>query len=144
VTFDMSAQQLTGEGSDTFTGIDILQGTAERHLRRRSQDARHRLRRRISRQRHTDLRSAAEGQTVYVGPNRPVSALWAQNIARVIGSPYRDRLSVYSGSGTITLGGGRGNHRLVGGPGDDRILGNGGADTCSGGSGSGRITGCEA
>jgi hypothetical protein len=85
-----------------------------------------------------DLSGAAEGQTVYVGPNTPVSALWAQNIARVIGSPYRDRLSVYSGSGAVTFGGGRGNNRLVGGPGDntlnggadDRILGKGGTDTC--------------
>lgn len=155
VAFDLTAQTAIGEGSDTFTGIEGLEGDlgddsfsgdpiVHGFIRIDGGGGSDVL----------DLRTAAEGQTVYLSGAyvSPPAALWAVRVPRIIGSPMRDRFFYYSGDVPAHFVGGKGNDRLVGGSlddtlnggaGDDRILGKGGTDTCNGGPGANTITGCE-
>jgi Ca2+-binding RTX toxin-like protein len=80
----------------------------------------------------------------------------AQDIRRVIGSPFRDRIVVGEVNGKELRGhffGLGGNDRLVGGShqdvldggaGNDRLNGGDGRDTCVGGPGTDSISNCEA
>lgn len=155
VAFDLAAQTAIGEGSDTFNGIEGLEGdlgndsfvgdpTVHGITRIDGGGGSDVL----------DLRTAAEGQTVYLSGAyvTPPGALWAVRVPRVIGSPMRDRFFFYAGDVPAHFIGGKGSDRLVGGPlddtlnggaGDDRILGKLGTDTCNGGPGVNTITGCE-
>jgi len=160
VTFDMTALRATGEGTDAFTGIQVLQGSSQADSFIGDP--------RSVADRYTiievdgnggndvlDLRGASSGQTVYLSSatDYPPGALWAVRIARVIGSPYRDHLMFFAGNQRARFFGARGNDRLVGGelddtihggPGDDRISGGTGTDVCRGGPGLDDISGCEA
>jgi Ca2+-binding RTX toxin-like protein len=156
VAFDLDAGTATGEGTDTYTGIESLEGDlgndtftgdpmADGLIRIDGGGGDDLL----------DLRPAAQGQTVYLSTASvpPPAALWGIRVPRVMGSPYRDRLYFYDGSIAARFAGRGGNDRIVGGPlddtlrggaGADRILGNRGFDTCDGGPGTDTITGCEA
>jgi Ca2+-binding RTX toxin-like protein len=155
VAFDLTAQTAIGEGSDTFIGIEGLEGdlgndsfvgdpTVHGFIRIDGGGGSDVL----------DLRTAAEGQTVYLSGAyiTPPAALWAVRVPRIIGSPLRDRFFFYAGDVPAHFLGGKGSDRLVGGPlddklnggaGNDRILGKVGTDTCNGGPGMNTITGCE-
>jgi Ca2+-binding RTX toxin-like protein len=153
VTFDMTNQQATGEGTDTFAGVDVLVGSAGDDTFIGDPEAHDIVNIEGGGGRDTlDLSAAATGQSVYLSNSYPPAWLWAADISRVIGSPYRDRFFFSAGGVPAHFAGREGNDRLQGGPlddtlkggpGDDRILGKGGTDTCVGGPGSDTITGCE-
>jgi Ca2+-binding RTX toxin-like protein len=153
VTFDMSAQTMTGEGLDHFSHIEGLQGSPQADtFTGDPSDAGILSVEGYGGNDVLDFSHVANGQTVYLGPDMPTSALWAIGIADVIGSPFRDRFVFTSGGVPAHFEGGRGNDRLVGGPlddtlsggpGADRIIGKAGTDTCDGGTGADTITGCE-
>ena len=157
VTFDMTAKTASGEGTDTFDAVDILQGSPTNDsfvgdpelagvLILDGYGGKDLL----------DLRTAESGQTIYTsdiayGPG----AVVAVGIPHIIGSPFRDRVSVYQtpavggsvrfsgmGGNDLLIGGPRPD-RLDGGPGDDRLNGKGGVDTCSGGPGADTLLNCE-
>jgi Ca2+-binding RTX toxin-like protein len=157
VTFDMTAETTSGEGTDTFDGIEILQGSpndddfvGDPELAgvivldgSGGQDV-------------LDLRGAESGQTVYTSTvayaPSPVAAI---GIQRIIGSPFRDKIIVYqtpADGGGVHFSGGGANDRLTGGPrrdllegdgGDDIIDGKGAVDTCRGGRGTDTLLHCE-
>jgi Ca2+-binding RTX toxin-like protein len=158
VTFDMTAGTSTGEGTDTFQGIEALQGSPTNDLftgdpemgGETALDG-------YGGNDLLDLRTAQSGQTVYTSSTAyGSSAVVTFGIYHVIGSPFRDRISVYQspavggsvhftglGGNDVLIGGPR-RDRLDGGPGDDRLNGKGGVDTCSGGSGMDTLLHCEA
>jgi Ca2+-binding RTX toxin-like protein len=153
VTFDMGTQTATGEGTDTFSHIEGLQGSPQADtfkgdptdwgiLSVEGNGGNDVL----------DFTHVSNGQTVYLGPDAPVAPLWAIGITDIIGSPFRDHFFFGSGSVPAHFEGGNGNDRLVGGPlndtlsggrGADRIVGKAGTDFCDGGTGADTITGCE-
>jgi Ca2+-binding RTX toxin-like protein len=155
VAFDMTAQTASGEGSDTFTDIEGLDGDLGDDTFRGDPTLHGFIR--IDGGGGNDvlnLRTASSGQTVYLSAPlvTPPAVLWVARVPRIIGSPYRDRFFFFAGDVPAHFAGGRGNDRLVGGPlddtlmggaGNDRILGKGGTDTCDGGSSTNTITGCE-
>jgi Ca2+-binding RTX toxin-like protein len=154
VVFDIDAGTLTGEGSDTFKHIEMLQGSHGDDTF--TGDPTYAPIVQVDGYGGHDVldfsHGVANGQTVFLGPDTPTSALWAFGIAEVIGSPFRDRFVFTSGDVPASFDGGRGNDRLVGGPlddtligdrGADRVIGKGGADTCPDGPGADTVTGCE-
>jgi Ca2+-binding RTX toxin-like protein len=153
VTFNMTTQTVTGEGSDTFTHIEGLQGSPQGDtFTGDPTDAGIIQVDGYGGSDVLDFRHVSNGQTVYLGPSTPVGALWAIGITDVIGSPFRDRFFFGSGDVPAHFEGGNGNDRLVGGPlndtliggrGADRIIGKAGTDSCDGGTGADTITGCE-
>lgn len=159
VTFDMTAKTASGEGADTFDAVEVLQGSPNDDVFIGDAElggvlpldgfgGRNLL----------DLRAAKSGQTIYTSD----SSWWGPGplivvaIPRIIGSPFRDRISVYltpADGGSVHFSGMGGNDVLIGGPrrdrleggaGDDRLNGKGGLDTCSGGPGSDTLLNCKA
>jgi hypothetical protein len=153
VTFNMGTETLTGEGTDTFTRIEGLQGSPQGDtFAGDPTDAGIIQVDGFGGNDVLDFTHVSNGQRVYLGPDVPVAALWAIGITDIIGSPFRDHFSFDSGSVPAHFEGGNGNDRLVGGPlddnlsggrGADRIVGKGGTDVCDGGTGADTITGCE-
>lgn len=157
VTFDMTAGTATGEGGDTFHGVEILQGSPTNDIFSGDPE----LSAVLILDGYggadvLDLRAAVSGQTVYTsdimyGPG----AVVAVGIPHIIGTPFRDKISVYQTpavGGSVRFSGMRGNDVLVGGPrrdrlegggGDDRLNGKGGIDSCSGGPGIDTLLSCE-
>lgn len=154
ITFDLTDATVTGEGTDTYTDVELLQGSPQND--------------RFEGDPHVDgiiqidgygghdvldLSTANWPQSVYLGPDTPPNWLWAMGIAVVIGSDENDRLVFASGDVRAHFRGGRGDDTLIGGPlddvltggpGNDTLRGKGGVDTCSGGPGSDTVLSCEA
>ena len=158
VTFDMTAKTATGEGTDTFDGVEVLQGSPNDDVFTGDPEVGGViLLDGLGGRNLLDLRSAQAGQRIYTSDSTWVyGSLTVVGIPRIIGSPFRDRISVYQspavgggvhfsgmGGNDVLLGGPR-RDRLEGGPGDDRLNGKGGLDTCSGGPGSDTLLNCEA
>lgn len=157
VTFDMTAGTSTGEGTDTFQGIEALQGSPTNDVFSGDPE----VGGEIALDGYggndlLDLRAAKSGQTVYTSDTAyGSSAVVTFGISRVIGSPFRDKISVYQTpavGGSVRFSGMGGNDVLVGGPrrdrlegggGDDRLNGKGGIDSCSGGPGTDALLSCE-
>jgi Ca2+-binding RTX toxin-like protein len=158
VTFDLTSKTANGEGADTFDGIEVLQGSPNDDVF--AGDPELALLVAIDGfggKDLLDLRTAQSGQTVYTsdvsyGPTGVV----LYKILHIIGSPFRDKISVYQTpaiGGSVHFSGMGGNDVLVGGPrrdrlegggGDDRLNGKGGVDTCLGGPGTDTLLNCEA
>ncbi|HLB39491.1 MAG TPA: hypothetical protein VJM84_03490 [Actinomycetota bacterium] len=157
VTFDLTAKTAIGEGADTFDGVEILQGSPTDDVFMGDPELAGVLV--LDGEGGTDLldlRTAESGQTVYTsdiayGPG----ALVVVGIPHIIGSPFRDKFSVYQvavDGGSVRFSG-RGGHDVLiggprrdvleGGPGDDKLDGKGAIDTCTGGPGTDSLLHCE-
>jgi Ca2+-binding RTX toxin-like protein len=161
VTFDLTNAVSTGEGTDHYRDIELIQGS--QHDDVFAGDAlasglyliignggRDLL----------DLRSAAQGQAVFTSPVQPTAVpSWVtfstEDIRRVLGSPFHDRIEVgdvngfelrghfFGFGGNDRLTGGAHHDVLDGGAGDDRLNGQGGRDICDGGPGDDVVLNCE-
>lgn len=156
-TFDMNVGAANGEGDDTFLDVETLQGSPNADVFAGDPElAGVIILDGYGGEDVLDLRAAASGQTVYTsdiayGPG----AVVVVRIARIIGSAFRDKISVYQTpavGGSVRFSGRGGNDVLVGGPrrdvleggaGDDRLNGKGAIDMCVGGSGVDTLLHCE-
>jgi Ca2+-binding RTX toxin-like protein len=161
VHVDLTNGQADGEGADTFTSVEVVQGTNEDDrfvgdpreggIVSIDGSAGHDV---------LDMRSASRGQDVALIAGFPDTFPWtvftAGSIRVIRGSEFKDRISVgasdivavqrariYGEGGNDTLIGGPHHDVLEGGPGDDHLDGEGGRDICGGGSGSDTIVNCE-
>jgi Ca2+-binding RTX toxin-like protein len=162
IHFDMTVGTARGDGLDRFRDVEILGGSPEGDDFSGDPRVAHILLI-MGRGGHDvlNLRTATRRQLVFTAPENPVTVpSWvrfaAQDIRRVIGSPFRDRIVVGEVNGKELRGhffGLGGNDRLVGGShqdvldggaGNDRLNGGDGRDTCVGGPGTDSISNCEA
>jgi Ca2+-binding RTX toxin-like protein len=159
-TFDLSAKTLSGQGTDSYGGIELLVSTSDgadtfvgdpgRAVRFISGGGGPNI---------LDLSDAARGKQIRTQPGTDpagVEAGWilAQGVI-VTGTPFADVMLGVPGAfpndhdefrglgGNDRLEGGAGPDTLSGGPGDDRLRGGSGVDTCTGGPGQDVIRGCE-
>ena len=142
VTFDMTSQQIAGEGADTFANIEILQGSPggdrftgdPRTSGVIAVDG-------YGGRDVVDLRSATHGQYVWTSPGGTIGlapgdvSLFAQDIRRVRGSDLADRIEVGSENGLELRA------RFHGEGGDDRLIGGIHRDVLDGGSGNDTLNG---
>jgi Ca2+-binding RTX toxin-like protein len=155
VAVDMTAQHITGEGTDVYSAVEILQGSPRADVFSGDPETRRILEVDGNGGRDLlDLSDAISGQTVYLSSSYelPPGSLWASGIRRIVGSPFRDHFIFSSGELPARFAGGAGRDSLIGGPLDDRLSGGngddvldgkGGADVCNGGPGSDKISHCE-
>ena len=97
VTFDMTAKTATGEGTDTFDGVEVLQGSPKDDVFRGDPEVGGViLLDGLGGRNLLDLRSAQAGQMIYTSDSTWVfGSVTVVGIPRIIGSPFRDRISVY-------------------------------------------------
>ena len=97
VTFDMTAKTATGEGTDTFDGVEVLQGSPNDDVFRGDPEVGGViLLDGLGGRNLVDLRSAQAGQRIYTSDGTWVyGSLTVVGTPRIIGSPFRDRISVY-------------------------------------------------
>jgi Ca2+-binding RTX toxin-like protein len=143
VTFDMSAQEISGEGADTFANVEILQGSPGND--RFTGDPRTSgviLVDGYGGGDVVDLRDAAQRQFVWTSPDSTNSAppwvrLIAEDIRKVRGTELADRIVVGSLNGQELRA------RFRGEGGDDRLVGGMHRDVLDGGLGNDTINGAQ-
>ena len=161
VVVSMSAGTIDGDGHDTYTGVEYMQGTPgdDRFVGDPTGTDLRYLEGAGGRD-LLDFRDALTGQRVSVmGGVLYGDLLWPtlfeQDIRRILGSQFRDRLVVHDHEDSIrahlagfggddSLVGGSHHDVLYGGAGDDHVDGQQGRDICNGGGGTDVMEHCEA
>jgi len=159
-TFDLTAKTLTGQGTDTFGGVEQLYSTSDgadtfegnpgKWLRFVSGGGGANILDLSDGSHGFEVRTQATSEPDGLEPGR----IGAQGVI-VFGSRFADVIAGDPGAfpsghdefrglgGADRLSGGAGSDDLFGGAGNDRLQGGAGSDTCDGGSGTDTLSGCE-